>query len=348
MPAGQELAITAAVAVAAGLIALIVGRFAMPIGQTLGLLDFPDPNGGRKRHQRITPLVGGTALVAAMLVATTMIATLSPSIGPVVGIQVAWFTATVLVMYLIGLADDRFELGAVIRLLLAVLMLLLVVTYVPDFAVSFVRFSGQAQLLLLGGWSAVFTLLCLVGLLNAVNMADGKDGVVISLGLIWSVMLALRLPPPLLPFVVAVFVALAVLLWFNMRGRLFLGDGGSYAISAIFGLLGIYAYNHDFATFRADDVALLFAIPVFDTIRLMAFRTAQRRSPFEGDRNHLHHHLHRHWGWPRGLWVYVALVAVPNAAALLLPGTASIWLGLSLAAYAIILRLTSFASVVSA
>lgn len=346
MTAGYELA--AAVAIAAIGIALTIGRFAMPIGQALGLLDYPDADGGRKRHRGITPLVGGTALVASLIVAALVVEWWSPEIGPVLAVQLAWFTATVVVMYLIGLADDRFELGAVIRLLLAVLMLLMVVTYAPDFSVSFLRFSGQSQLLLLGGWSAAFTLLCLVGLLNAVNMADGKNGVVISLGLIWAVVLGLRLPPPMLPLIVAVFAALAVLLWFNMHGRLFLGDGGSYAISAIFGLLGIYAYNHDFALFKADDIALMFAIPVFDTIRLMAVRAVQRRSPFEGDRNHLHHHLHQHWDWPRGLWVYVGLVGIPNAGALLFPGTAAVWLMISFAAYAVVLRLSSFNAPVAA
>ncbi len=346
MAGGQALAV--AVAAVAAMIALLIGRFAMPIGQAFGLMDFPDTNGGRKRHRQVTPLVGGTALIAALIAAGLMVFLWSPSVGPLVATQLAWFTGTVIVMYLIGLADDRFELGAVIRLLLAVLMLLLVVTYVPDFAVGFLRFSGQPQLLLLGGWSAAFTLLCLVGLLNAVNMADGKNGVVISLGLIWSVLLALRMPPPMLPLVVAAFAALAVLLWFNMQGRLFLGDGGSYAISTTFGLLGVYCYNHDFAGFRADDVALMFAIPVFDTIRLMAVRMSQRRSPFEADRNHLHHHLHQHWGWPRGLLVYVALVAVPNAAAVLVPGTAAIWLAASFIAYAIVLRLSSFNAPVAA
>ena len=70
----------------------------------------------------------------------------------------------------------------------------------------------------------------------------------------------------------------------------------------------IYAYNHDFEVMRADDVAVMFAIPVFDTIRLMISRVAQRRSPFEGDRDHLHHHLYARIGWRAGLSVYLELV----------------------------------------
>jgi UDP-GlcNAc:undecaprenyl-phosphate GlcNAc-1-phosphate transferase len=84
---------------------------------------------------------------------------------------------------------------------------------------------------------------------------------------------------------------------------------------------------------RADDVAVIFAIPVFDTVRLMTVRIIRRRSPFEGDRDHLHHHLYEWVGWPRGLAVYLAMVALPNAGALIWPGTGLFWLPASLAIY---------------
>jgi UDP-GlcNAc:undecaprenyl-phosphate GlcNAc-1-phosphate transferase len=93
---------------------------------------------------------------------------------------------------------------------------------------------------------------------------------------------------------------------------------------------------------RSDDVALLFAVPLFDTIRLMVVRLARSQSPFEGDRDHLHHHLHARLGWPRGLLVYLTLVAVPNTAAVIWPGTGWMWLGLTLLLYALVMRATVF------
>jgi UDP-GlcNAc:undecaprenyl-phosphate GlcNAc-1-phosphate transferase len=178
-----------------------------------------------------------------------------------------------------------------------------------------------------------FTLLCFVGLLNAVNMADGKNGIVIGQALIWSAILMLRLPPTMVPLISAIAGALAVLLVFNMKGRLFLGDSGSYGLSAMFGLLAIYAWNHGFADMRADDVALIFAIPVFDTLRLIVWRTMQGKSPFTPGRDHLHHYLYARWGWPRPLPWLLALVAVPNLAAVAFPGTALVWLALTFIAY---------------
>ncbi len=322
-------------------VAWVVGANARSIGTALQLLDYPDSNGGRKRHNSITPLVGGIAVAAAATGSALLAAWLS---APVPALHLAWLAVAVGVMFTIGAADDRFHLSPVLRLAVAVAVLLLVLVRAPDFSLTFLRFAGQDRIWMLGDWGAAFSLLCLVGLLNAVNMADGKNGLVTGMGVIWTAVLACHVAPAMQPVLAAIGAALVVIWRYNMAGRLFLGDGGSYALSALFGLLAIHAYNHDFEAMRADDVAVLFAIPVFDTIRLMTVRLARRRSPFEGDRDHLHHHLHARLGWPRGLWVYLAIVALPNLGALQLPGTGLIWLGVSLLAYAAVLIATALPS----
>jgi len=334
------MAMTAALlsAIVAALVTFVVCSFAMPLGTSLGLLDFPDESGGRKQHARITPLVGGIVIALVSLAAIAATLVLPVDLGPTVERHVAWLGVAVAAMFAIGVADDRFDLSVRARLGIAALVLLLVTDAAPDFALAFVHFADQPAVWLLGLASVPFTLLCLVGLLNAVNMADGKNGIVISLGLVWSAVLLRWLPPAIDPVMAALVGALAVMLWFNMHNRLFLGDGGSYALSALFGLLAIYAYNHRFAGIGADDVILLFGVPVIDTVRLLIVRSSQRRSPFHGGRDHLHHYLYSRVGWPLGLAVYIALVAVPNAAALLFPGTATAWLGVTLAAYLVLLR----------
>jgi UDP-GlcNAc:undecaprenyl-phosphate GlcNAc-1-phosphate transferase len=319
-------AITACLAL---IIALSIGLNARSIGDFFGLLDFPDIDGGRKRHDSVTPLVGGMAVAGASVVAALVTLGLTPPPG----LHTAWLAGAVAVMFLIGAVDDRFHLSPIFRLGSALLVLVLVVSQAPDFSLMFLRFSGQDRLWLLGGWGDAFTLLCLLGLLNAVNLADGKNGIVIGMGLIWTLVLAAHAPAAMLPVLAAAGVALVIIGGFNMAGKLFLGDGGCYAISALFGLLAIYTYNHDFERMRADDVAVMFAIPVLDTIRLMATRVMQKRSPFEGDRDHLHHHLHARIGWPRGLWLYLAMVGLPNLAALAWPGTGLVWLAVSVSIY---------------
>ena len=318
--------------VAALTIALPIGFYARPIGEHLALLDFPDTDGGRKRHATITPLVGGIALALVALVSCALTVVLIPA-GPWVVQHLIWLGSVTAAMYIVGFFDDRFHLSPLLRLGLAIGALLLALVHAPDYSLGVLRFAGQDVMLPLGPLGDGFALLCLVGLLNAVNMADGKNGIILCLGLVWTLVLACHLPSAFAPVLSGIGVALVTMLVFNLNGRLFMGDGGSYALSALFGLLAIYAYNNDFEVMRADDVAVMFAIPVFDTVRLMTVRALSGRSPFLGDRDHLHHHLHQRFGWPSGLVAYVALVALPNAAALLLPGTGLVWLAVSLVLY---------------
>lgn len=323
-------------ALASLVMALVIGLFAGPIGRYFGLLDFPDGVGGRKLHTRVTPLVGGMAVAAASvgaIAATLVFADLAPPVCH----ALVWLGIAVAAMFAIGAADDRKSLSPLIRLALSTLVLAVVIFAVPEFSLAVVRFTGIGAVPL-GMFAGLFSLLCLVGLQNSVNMADGKNGIVISLALIWSAILWWRVPPAMLPILAAAAAALVVMLWFNMRNRLFLGDGGGYAISSLFGLLAICSYNAGPAPTHADDVVLMFAVPVLDTLRLIVSRAMQRRSPFAGGRDHLHHFLFASVGWPRGLWIYVLLVALPNAGAVMLPGTAPVWIAITALAYTLILR----------
>ena len=102
---------------------------------------------------------------------------------------------------------------------------------------------------------------------------------------------------------------------FNMMGRLFLGDGGAYAIATAIGLLAIMVYNtpgiHTLRAISADQLVLLFVVPVADSFRLTYKRLRQGRSPMSADRDHLHHHLQDRFGWPAGLLVYWLVAFAP-------------------------------------
>ncbi len=322
-------------------LSLAIGRHAMTIGRFLGVLDWPDPEGGRKRHDTVTPLVGGIAVVMSVLGALGVMAIIDPRWTGLTAMHMRWFALAVFAMLATGMADDRFGLGPRLRIVFGLVVFTLVALNAPDFRVGFLSFGGAGQVWIIGVGETVFTVACLVGLLNAVNMADGKNGLVTGLALLWTLLLWLAAPPALSPVCAALAVSLAIVFAFNMRGQLFLGDAGSYGISAIVGLLAIYVYNHEFALWHAERVALLFALPVLDTLRLITARTLRGGSPFAADRDHLHHHIAFRWGWPRGLAVYLALVAVPNLAVLALPKAGMALLLVSALAYMAVLVLST-------
>ncbi|RMD87314.1 MAG: hypothetical protein D6807_08100 [Alphaproteobacteria bacterium] len=121
------------------------------------------------------------------------------------------------------------------------------------------------------------------------------------------------------PVLAALSAALLVTLLFNLRGRLFLGDAGSYSLSVLIGLLAIYAYNQGFDRLPADSVALWFLIPVLDTTRLIVTRVSRGQPPFRGDRTHLHHLLYDAMPWRYGLLLYLGMILLPGLLALALP-----------------------------
>lgn len=312
-------------ALGAGLFAILVGLNAGHLGRILGLMDFPDPAGGRKRHSHVTPLLGGTAVIIPVVTMLLAVAMGFGGADDFVQYDLAVIGTVTAAFYLLGATDDRVGLSPLFRLGVGVAIICIGILLTPRLTIQALHFTlspnlRDVMIVPLSYAGGVFTLVCMVGLLNAVNMADGKNGVVIGLSLMWTGCLAFYAPPYLHGPLAVAAVALAVALWFNMRGQFFLGDGGSYGLSVLFGALSIYIYNDPSNSLTADTVATWFIIPVLDCLRLMTMRMLRGRSPFSGDREHFHHHLGYLVGWPNGLLIYWAMAGVPAAATILLPG----------------------------
>jgi UDP-GlcNAc:undecaprenyl-phosphate/decaprenyl-phosphate GlcNAc-1-phosphate transferase len=304
------------------------------LGDRLHLLDRP---GGRKLHKRPTPLMGGLALIVGLMpILAAYMLTYEPE-----GIGHWALTSFALTMFgcaVLGVIDDRKAIPARIRFAAVGLMFGALLIVEPRFSLRQLYFAGLDAPFMLGaagGW--VFTLLVLLGFLNAVNMADGKNGLVIGLTIVWAAIIVASGPVGLIPVLIPLIALFGVLLVFNLSGRLFLGDGGTYGLSALVGLAATYSYNFQAGLMNADQLVLLFLIPIADMMRLIAQRRLSGASPMAADRNHLHHYLYDAIGWPGGLVVYLALVAIPNILATMRPGYTQILIIASLAVYGAIL-----------
>lgn len=284
------------------------------IGRALRLMDMPD---ARKLHQRATPLLGGLALLIVFLPISFALAShVNSAVLSRAGI--VW-TLSVAGMAFIGILDDRHSISPKVRLLASAAIFALAAYADPVFNVRALHFEYPNFSIGLGTefLSILFTVLCCVGLVNAVNMADGKNALVIGLCLGWLLLLTPRAPISIIPYIALLVATLAVLLAFNKDGKLFLGDGGSYGVASALALLTIAIYNsadtHERRAIFADEIMILFAVPVLDAFRLSWRRMRRGLSPMEADRNHLHHHLQNRFGWPRGLFVYWSIALVPAA-----------------------------------
>lgn len=284
----------------------ILCQFASPLCGKLRLIDKPD---SRKLHPVPTPLMGGLALLFVGLPALFLNLFANPAPENTNSLLLVLGLATA-AMAIIGLADDRHDLTARDRLLTSFLVFLSVGVFDPRFVVRTLNFQtfGIEIGLINGPIALVCTMIFCVGFVNAVNMADGKNGLVTGLCLGWLTFLGTRAPASMLPPIVAFGSVVAILFLFNIRGRLFLGDGGAYGLATAIALITIATYNtpdvHSGRALYADEIVLLFAIPVFDAVRLVISRLSKGKSAMAADRDHLHHHLLARFGWPTGLVAY--------------------------------------------
>lgn len=291
---------------------VVVCLRAQRICTVLKLMDIP---AGRKKHSDPTPLIGGIVILGAFVPLSVICVAYIASERWLCSLLI-WLSC-ISAMALVGIGDDRHSLSPRLRLVISFLVFAMAAWIDPTFNIRILDFNFPRFSVGLGTWwlAIIFTVICCVGLINAVNMADGKNGLVLGLSLGWLAILALRATWPLLPLIGLLAGVLLVLFVFNMRGQLFLGDGGAYAIATAIGLLAIMVYNtpgnQELRAISADQLVLLFIVPVGDSFRLSYKRLRQGRSPMSADRDHLHHHLQDRFGWPAGLFAYWFVALVP-------------------------------------
>lgn len=304
--------VTASIVLGLGLVyTLVVIQFAQPIAERLGVVDHPGAQ-DHKKHAHATPLVGGLACIPPAVVALFV----GVAAGDLQGhdIPATWAMAVATALsFLVGLFDDRDHIPALRRLLICGSMFLCALLIRPEFIVSALSIETIGLKLELGLLAVPFSVLCLLAFQNAVNMADGRNGLVAGLSIIWLLALLSYGPHPSNLAVLSLVVGLVAVLHANMQGRLFLGDAGTYGLGAFIGLTTIWIHRSNIGLHTLD-VAVILSVPVLDMVRLFIFRIANGVSPFAGDHGHLHHYICDAFGWKIGRFVYYTIVAVPIAA----------------------------------
>lgn len=317
-----------------GLSVVVCCSLAGPVGRLLGVIDYPD--GGRKSHAKPTPMVGGIALMVPLL----LVALVKTLLGKA---SVGIFLTLVVVglgFLILGWYDDRRHAPPSARLIVSSGLFGAVLLLQPDLLLGQIDLRPHFGAIPLWSVAFPFTILCLVGLQNSINMVDGMNGLLIGLALFWTGCLMFYAPDHLMVYLQFLMLGLVILLPYNLLGALFLGDAGSYSIGATIGILMIYCYNQADGALPMLTVALWLLVPVVDCLRVMATRLLNERSPLSPDENHLHHRLARHWRWPICLVIYVALVASPGLVGAIWPKATLAMLMLAGTAYVGLLWVT--------
>ena len=290
---------TAVLAVVPLLLTLAVIQVLIKPARRIGLVDRP---GGRKEHDGEIPLIGGLGMAIALILSVQLA---EPQ--TLIGLNVLGGIALLVV---VGVLDDFLDIRAKTKLLVQAIAAMLIVLPSGVYITHVGDILGIGNISL-GPLALPFTVFAVVGLINAVNMADGADGLAAGLtstSLAWFLVCALSIGNQVMSFDLIILLAVTIgFLCYKMRTPLrhkaavFMGDAGSMMLGALLAWFAILLANGGTTIQPPPPFAILWmlGLPVLDTVVLMVRRIRQGRSPFSAGRDHMHH-IWMHAGFTPG------------------------------------------------
>lgn len=274
------------------------------IAKTRNLMDRPCD---RKIQKEPVPSLGGVAVAfgvfMGVLVGQAAVVLLDVEMA---GSSVTPLLVAMVILLLVGAIDDAIDLSVLFRFGVEIVVILGMLYWADTCVDSLHGLWGVRDF----SWyiGIPLTLFACVGIINAINMLDGVNGLSASLCLMGNVLFGLIFsgngiqPLALINFCMA--ASLIPFLLHNVMGKrskMFLGDAGTM-------MMGILMSYNVIQMLRADEVSIaqcclsqkvgwvalavaLLAVPVADTLRVMTMRMLRHQSPFGADKTHLHHYL---------------------------------------------------------
>jgi UDP-GlcNAc:undecaprenyl-phosphate/decaprenyl-phosphate GlcNAc-1-phosphate transferase len=287
------------------LVAVIVSFFITPLvikfAGKLGIIDDPKKSSHPKViHTTPTPRGGGIPIFAALVVATLIFL---PIDKHVIGILIG-----ALILVVMGILDDKYNLNPYVRLALG--FLAAAAPIASGIGIAFITnpFGGiinlsqpQITFSLFGSTHSIwliadlFAIFWVVFLMNMLNMgAKGVDGQLSGVVLIAALtiaILSLRYSADITQWPVIILAAitagayLGFLPWHIFPQKIMPGYGGSTLAGYLLGILSILA------TAKVGILLVVLGVPLIDTGYVIFNRIRSGKSPVWGDRGHLHHRL---------------------------------------------------------
>lgn len=278
----------------AGLIACILNILAIPLIILVARRRaWFDSINERKIHTGQIPRLGGVGIFWSFFLTLLLVALLSK--GAAQDALAYWPVGVgMLIVHLVGLMDDFRDLRAKLKFLAHLAAAILVAAAGYRFRVIYVPWMGTVEL---GWFSYPLTVFWIVGVINALNMIDGMDGLSGGISIIGAFALGLILletgggMPALAA--IALVGSLAGYLFYNFPpAKIFMGDSGSTFLGFALAVLPLLDKGSSSGLWFWDGVTVLL-LPIFDVFAAMIRRTRKGVPMMSPDRWHLHHKLLR-------------------------------------------------------
>lgn len=256
------------------------------------VMDLPDE---RKLQRTPVPVMGGIAVFWSLVVGTGLTSIFFNSYALFPSI------VAITVMLYIGALDDLIGLSPRLRLIVEAL------------TIAFVCWMTQTNLNsfhgILGIWhlpvwfSAPLSIFCGLGIINAINMIDGVDGLssgfsIIACFLFGTVFFLAH--QGTMTVLCCLFAGSMVPFFlhnvFGKTSKMFIGDAGTLMMGITMTIFVLHICDdHSLVSRRFPTMGLVaftisvLSVPIFDTLRVMTGRIVRGISPFQADKSHLHH-----------------------------------------------------------
>ena len=291
------------------LVALALSLAQMPqlnrLALRTGVIDHPDD---RKDHAASIPLLGGLGIALAFIITGLVFFEYTREFigGLLAGLGIILVT---------GLVDDIWHLRPALKFSGEILAALVFLTLADVHIIQFGNLVGSGPLTT-EQYAIPISVFCMVGVMNALNMADGLDGLAGGISAIGALFLAWFAwhsgQSCNLAIMIALFGSLLGFLYFNSYpARIFMGDTGSLVLGYLLSAVAILLVQPAAGRIEVVPISMatVLGFPIVDAMIVMSVRGLHGINPFSPDKTHIHHRLMRlGFSHRQAVWViYIAM-----------------------------------------
>ncbi|HGS5215539.1 UDP-N-acetylglucosamine--undecaprenyl-phosphate N-acetylglucosaminephosphotransferase [Vibrio parahaemolyticus] len=259
------------------------------VAKRVGLVDKPN---ARKLHQGVVPLVGGISIFSTILVGFLLFLPMNDNLS--------LYLSCSAVLIVLGALDDYYDVSFKIRLIIQAAISLAMI-YIGGHSLHDLGYLMGSETIALSEFAGtVITVIAVIGAINAFNMVDGIDGLLGGLASVTftalGIVFAYSGNEYLATFCLLIVTAMVPYILLNLgfplgrRFKIFMGDAGSMFIGfSVVWMLIRGTQEPETIAFKPVTALWLIAIPLMDMATIMIRRIRKGQSPFQPDREHLHH-----------------------------------------------------------
>ena len=285
---------------------LIISKFEL-ICRLIKLYDLP--NNKLKIHKKKMPLVGGIIVLINLIFLSIITIGVDKNLYNFSSFnEHVIFIVFLIIFFFIGFYDDKYNLNPNLKFILSIIFIYTYVNLNENLLINDIYFSLLEKNINIQNFSILFTVFSFLILLNAINFFDGINGQSLIFFIAIFFILLLKTQNELYVYFL---IFLSFILFLNLKNKTFLGDNGIFLLSFILSTFIIYEYNVLKTIVYADEIFLMLVFPGLDLLRLTFFRVINKKNPFYGDRNHVHHLLIKKFSLFKSNLILLSMTLLP-------------------------------------